>query len=337
MKPMDRASGVWYRKPRPVIWENLFFGKTSPLASLFSSRGENGQTSLAKYIFNLDVEIEHDWLGFSREINRVDGVRLHSEHFYAFGVLTAYAYLFGIRDLHRHNLVLTETHLQVVDAEVVLTDLILPNETVLLPFKDIEFARCGLAAMIDSMDVLSDDDKRQIFSGYFDLFATVYRSQPQLIQIFDKERLGAPIRVIVRNTRDYKKHLDGSAPINKFLSEERIQLDRGDIPYFFKLASHDALFWISSETGEISSVAEFGEFSTDVARHARAPIKLIGDAATIERKMVQGAFLLQKHLNDSQRHDFGWNGKRLTLDSSGCENQSTGQVFRKKSSAPMGK
>jgi hypothetical protein len=333
VKPTERASGVWYCKPRPLFWEHLLFGKDSPLAVCFSDRGENGDAAPGTYLFNLDVEVKNDWLGFAKEVKQVS---IHSptlQHFYAFGVLLAYAYALGVRDLHKNNLILTETHLQVIDAEIVLTDLILPNETVLLPFKDIAFDRCGANSLAQSLSDFSTNDRRQIFAGYFDVFAILHRRQKEIQTTLENATLTAPIRVIVRNTRVYKRHQDGTTQIHGLLAEERVQLERGDIPYFFKKCDDGNLYWLSSANGAESIVSSFGEFGPDIARHAQIPAKLVGAPTTIERKMIQGAFLLQKLLVDSAAYDFAWNGKRLLLNADGCENQFTGQTFRKKLAA----
>jgi len=134
VQKVGRASGTYYQKPRPVYWERLFFGVDSPLASFFGKGGAEFQPKHA--LFNLETEIDADFTGLSREVLSVPA-SVERNHFYSFGVLLAYCYVFGVRDLHRHNILRTATHLQVVDAEVVLVKLLLPNETLLLPFKDI--------------------------------------------------------------------------------------------------------------------------------------------------------------------------------------------------------
>ena len=178
---MERSSSLFFRKPRPVFWEHLFFGQDSVLKPLFSEVGANGPFDLGSFLFNLEVEVESEWLGYSREIQRSD-TPLTDQHFYSFGVLLAYAYAFGIRDLHKFNLIKTKTHLQVIDAEVVLANLILPNETVLLPFKDVPFEDCGANLLVNSLEQLSADRRRLIFAGHFDLFAVIFKKQNILLE-----------------------------------------------------------------------------------------------------------------------------------------------------------
>ena len=189
--------------------------------------------------------IESSWLGFSKEVKAGQNLVLGADHFYSFGVLLAYSFAFGIRDLHNQNLVVTESHIQAIDAEVVLTDLILPNESVLLPYKDIEFNTCGANTLRGSIGGFSNDDRRNVFAGYVDTFAAIFKSHAQLCATFDAIDLTAPIRVIVRNTKNYKSHLNRTVPIQDLLSEEVVQLDRGDVPYFFKKLGDERLFYLS--------------------------------------------------------------------------------------------
>ena len=260
---------------------------------------------------------------------------LGADHFYSFGVLLAYSFAFGIRDLHNQNLVVTESHIQAIDAEVVLADLILPNESVLLPYKDIEFESCGARTLRATMGGLSNDDRRNIFSGYVDTFAAIFKSHAQLCATFDAIDLTAPIRVIVRNTKNYKSHLNRTVPIQDLLSEEVVQLERGDIPYFFKKLGDERLFYLNDKNFGVGTVQDLGRFKTDIDRHAQSPKKLIGNTDLIERKMVQGIFLFQKQFGDFGRYEFRWNGRNLSFDAELAQNDLTGHTFRKKASSQI--
>ena len=332
VRPMERASLLFFRKPRPVYWEHLFFGKGSPLEPIFSKIGENRKVDLASLLFNLEIDMENEWLGYSKEILRSDDPAT-GQHFYSFGVLLAYAYLFGIRDLHKFNLIKTKTHLQVIDAEVVLTNLILPNESVLLPFKDVPFEVCGLNLLTDSLDDLTPSQRQSMFAGYFDLFALAFCRQKLLLEALDNAASIAPIRVIIRNTKVYTGHLNGNSRIPDLLSEEQIQIERGDVPYFFKRIGDQQLHWISSASGSTSSVQSTESFKVDVDRHAQTPSVLIGSPDTIEKKMAQGALFLQRKFGSSDSCEFSWNGKKLLLEPSELKNEFTGSYFssRKKS------
>jgi len=102
--------------------------------------------------------------------------------------------------------------------------------------------------------------------GYFDLFAALYQNHTEILQSFENTVFSTPIRVIIRNTRNYRHHLSNQTPINDLLPEDRIQLERGDIPYFLKKCEDDRLYWISSESGNESVVAEVGSFKMDILK-----------------------------------------------------------------------
>ena len=291
----ERASGIWFQKPRSVFWEHLFFGVDSPLRRVFDTVGPNGTEPLSKYLFNLKVEQESLWSGAAKEVCNVD-VEPTSEHFYGFGVLLAYAYLFGIRDLHRYNLVMTETHLQAVDAEVVLTDLVLPHETILLPFKDISFELSGISRLVSSLDALAERECERLFSGFIDLLSVAFCKQDELIATMSAIDNQHPIRVIVRNTGPYRAHLRGEMKIEDLILEERIQTERGDVPYFFKRSGEDALYWIESPDLRAAAVSTLGLFEKDVKRHAVAPANLIAFPNRIQQRLVHGLLFLQRKI-----------------------------------------
>ena len=154
VETVERACGTWFRKPRTTHWEWLFFGKDSPLKKYFQTIGHTNHFPLADCIFNLEIEQMDDWFGYSRKVEAQSGVNISEGHFYSFGALLAYSFIFGIRDLHCGNLVMTSSHLQVVDVEVVLARLILPHESILLPFKQIPWEGSGIAALSPSCSAL---------------------------------------------------------------------------------------------------------------------------------------------------------------------------------------
>jgi hypothetical protein len=326
---MERAQGNWYRKPRPVFWESLFFGATSPIIPFFSEVGENGSRPTGTSLFNLVTEMESPWVGYSKEVKSALKVTPNDEHFYSFGVLLGYAYIFGIRDLHKYNLILTETHVQAIDAEVVLTDLILPNESVLLPFKDIDFDLCGARTIWPTLNEISKSAQRNVFAGYVDLFANVFKKHEEILSMLNKLNLDAPIRVIVRNTREYSRHLNKSFVLTNLLLEEAVQLERGDIPYFFKKCGDDRLYFLTDPQGAAETVADTGLFLPDIARHAEIPNKLVGNRSTIEQKMIQGLFLMEKWFNVTEAYELTWCGRSLRSQPNEIHNEFTGRTFRK--------
>lgn len=287
------ASGTKYRKPRTVYWEHLFFGTNSPLKSIFSRPGPNDDRPLSDYLFNLEIQMEHPWLGYAAEVIKSDRP-INDRHFYSLGVLLGYCFLFGIRDLHCGNIIIQDNHLQVVDAEVVLVNLHLPHETILLPFKDIGFQSCGASLVAKSFDQFSQAQKEKLFAGYFDLANRVLENRESVLEIFRSDELRQhPIRVIIKNTAVYRSFVENKQ-FAEMIPEELTQLDRGDIPYFYKnLGREDFLFVL--ERNVVEKVRLTDEITIkDVKRHCMAADVLLGSNKALQSKIATGALYLQK-------------------------------------------
>ncbi len=310
---IDRGSGSFFQKPRSIYWEWLFFGSESPLRPIFSKVGANGQAPLSSFFFNLDIEFVQDWLGYARDASPSSHVTAEAHHFYSFGALLAYAYLFGIRDLHRDNLVLTGSHIQVIDAEVVLTRLLLPHETLLLPFKGIPSTFAGISLLTQSSETLRDTEKVLILAGFTDIFDLAYQSFNELSATMTQHQRPTPIRVIIRNTAIYRATQNGVSPSPELIKEEQRQLDRGDIPYFFKKLGDMNLYWMKAWPHSIEKVVALNTFSKDVNRHAIAFDRLYANREDIRGLMIRGLLFLQKRIGPEVNCELTFNSKALSL------------------------
>ncbi len=298
VEEITRASETWFRKPRPTFWEGLFFGKDSSLVNCFNEIGANGFKPLSQYFFNLEIQNETEWLGYSKKIETAD-IKPTLEHFYAFGALTAYSYIFGIRDLHQHNLVMTPTHLQAVDIEVVLTKLILPSETILWPFKTVNWDFAGIGRLTNSSPQFTQKEVQSVFAGYFDLFSCAFKNKEAIEDTLKASGIKKyPSRMIMRNTSDYTKYLNGTLDLN-LLESEKLQISRNDIPFYFKFIGKKDLFWLSSPEAS-SKEMQLGIFQDDVDRHSIDPTILLEENLSTPRKMIQGALHMMRFFSDSK-------------------------------------
>lgn len=291
VQKVGRGSETLFQKPRPIYWEWLFFGKNSPL-SIFFEKGRSSEISPGKVIFNLTTHIWPDYSGESREVVGTDDPEILPSHFYGLGVLLAYCYVFGIRDLHRNNLIKTKSHLQVVDAEVILSKLLLPHETLLLPFKEVGPELCGAGAIINLKNSgLTTDSIRQIFDGYVDVFESAIQNRGDILSALNglRDLPGIPIRHILRDTFHYRAWKKAAPPIPFFDSEVR-QLERGDIPYYFKFLNRSEVFEYVNRQGDFVPVALPEAFGKGAAREAQMPADLL--AATRLREQLFGPGLL---------------------------------------------
>ena len=287
-----RGSDHWYRKPRTVYWEWLFFGKTSPLKSLFNEIGQHNHRPLADYFFNLDIEIESIWSGLSKEVQaEVSAPTL--EHFYAFGALIAYCFIFGIRDLHKQNLVMTTTHFQPVDAEVVFVAVNLPHETLLLPFKQIGYEFAGIGSLANAKEEITKEQVEQLVLGYWDLFSFVSKRSEAIDRILSEINFSKiPARVIVRNTSEYTNFLE-NLPANTLFSEIE-QMRRGDVPFYFKFIGDKHLYWLK-EKDFCWPEGSIGIFQRDVDRHGNYSGQGWCRLRTNAQFMLQGMLFLLRH------------------------------------------
>jgi hypothetical protein len=308
VEKIRQASGTLFRKPRTVFWEWLFFGNKSPLAEIFNTAGLNGELPLSSFLFNLELNVDGPWLGHSTEVQADESGNLKPSHFYGFGVLLAYSYIFGIRDLHQQNLVKTSTHFQAVDAEIVFTRLVLPSETLLLPFKNFGYEFSGIGALAKTAAGFNTENIQQIFAGYFDLFLHAVNRRDEITHALGGIDAGDhPCRVIVRNTLEYKPFLDSRDLGADLLVSESIQLARGDVPYYFKYLGRKELRWLS--TPSIEGVEEnLGRFLPDIERHAVDPVALVATNLSSDRKMVHGGIQLIRHFAEHTYFSFKLNG-----------------------------
>lgn len=299
-----------FQKPRTVFWEWLFFGRTSPLKTVFEVRGQNTGLFIDSPIFNLDVVSEGEWSGTSKEIlgaTNEEMVRGNLEMFARFGMLLGYAYVFGIRDLHRANLIRTGTHLQVIDAEVVFADIILPHETLLLPFKEVSWKECGLSLLAESADSITNAESHAILAGYVDILSVISEKKYEILETLNALDLNHPLRIILRNTGEYSAELKSPGKIKNLLDGESAQLERGDIPYFFKRLGNPNVQWVSglSKGGvhELSELVASAEYEADIGRHAVLPENLIFDRTReedrLKTRLLRGVMYLRKHLGAS--------------------------------------
>lgn len=290
---IERASGIYFQKPRPIYWEWFFFGATGPLKSIFA-------TKIGAALFNLDVHFDNGDCGFSRQVVEDNGQKDQSAHAYNLGVLIAYCYLFGIRDLHKGNVIKRKTHLQVIDAEVVLSKILLPNETLILPFKITTADGCAANKSFNDIASIDNDSLRLILSGYFDLFSDVLEKHGQIVSVLTEHRekmIKVPIRHIMRDTIEYRRWLENrTVPAIPFCSDELIQLERGDVPYYFKLIGDPNLYAYKTPEGEFEAIKAPDEFLKGINRDATDPFELLAASRLINELLPNGSLFLLKKL-----------------------------------------
>lgn len=312
---IGQESEAYYLKPRPVYWEWLFFGRNSPLSDLFNHSRLAGFAP-RQILFNLDTEINDNFSGRSREVRAAANAENKPTHYYSLGVLLAYCYIFGIRDLHKNNVIKTDTHLQVVDAEVVLSKLLLPHETLLLPFKEVDLKLCGASHAIDLDSDMPMEIFKTILTGYLDTFENVIKNRDEIECVFadrEEEMRRTPIRHILRDTFHYRDAKIREPKIPFFESEVK-QLARGDVPYYFKNLGDPKVLELIDENWKTGAVHLPEVFLKGAAREATSPRDLLEERRLRKQIFPAGLLYLSKLLLSSESEaEVSFEGMKLSI------------------------
>lgn len=257
-------------KPRTVFWEWLFLCPESPLRTAlvsFVSAAEREGLDRQVFSFLPRVKVNSPGARDGGEVQRIQLAPLpqgsteqRKDLAGVVGRSLAFWSWFGVADLHWENMVLgldAEGHIVFtpVDIEMVLADLSLPTETKLLPDADPEVADvCRHAAGVRRVlpylgKPLDVADLLIMASAYRKMLALLDGHAREMASFF--EQLPAwremPIRVCLRGTDEYVQG-DFRELWPPLLDEEKEQLDRGDIPYFFRLYDKPGIHYFGNST-----------------------------------------------------------------------------------------
>lgn len=280
----------FFEKPRTLFWERLFFGVDSPLKQVLPPDFH--------FLFGLEIEtLDHSVGGRSKLIPSAEALSTTPENLFQFGCLLGYAYAFGLQDLHRQNVVKTINGLQIVDAEVVLTRFTLPHESLLLPFRETTFEKAALSHLV-AAPIISVNEVTTILDGFTEILSVLAAHANVLARLVTAEigNKPIPIRVLLRDTFRYRNWRSVSYEI-PLLPEEITQLERGDIPYFFKFPAGRDLFYYTTPTLEFEKVTPPEAWSAGVDAIGVPVTELLSTQRITETLIPSGAlFLLRKLL-----------------------------------------
>ena len=285
--------GWFYIKPRPVYWEYLFFGKSSPLKSIFK---KNPELDTLCSMINLDVyssPMASDVFP-SGKVRLIRRTRLKTflsrpgnDALLArqFGALCAYSFFFGIADLHLENAILSDEGLQPVDVECVfIKNKYLSNSCLISANSSDKKSDISLSATLKSFVKKKPQwILNLLFSAYVDTLFGLMECATDIKVLLKKADLNInrmPIRSILRPTDLYffwramenkisarEKPLAKISFKKKFfphrrskearqrmllinsdlISEELVQLKRGEVPYFFTFLGDSRIYYLTSE------------------------------------------------------------------------------------------
>ncbi len=251
-------------KPRTLTWERLLLSRASPLRQLLDTHAARDALGAEAFGFLPDLQFGPDRGHLGGEVEQVSlsplgpDVALSEAERQDLARITGraialFAWL-GVSDLHWENLMLGRDVRGAIvfgplDVEDLLAPFALPTGTKLIPDPGPELAViCQHAAGVRRVlpylgKPIATRDLIEIAAGYHETLAFLGRHARAIAEVFTglPDLHSAPIRVCLRGTEDYV--LAGARPLwPPLLDAERAQLDRGDIPYFFRRYGQRGIF-----------------------------------------------------------------------------------------------
>lgn len=261
--------GARVAKPRALLWEWLLLSSDSPVRRVLDAAAERDGLGADAFGFLPDLAFEGWRSREGGEVERIelaplealsdDGKRALAR---VVGRALALFSWLGLADLHWENLALgLDARGRVIfaplDVEMILADLALPTETKLLPDADPEYAElcrhaCGARRVLPYLGKPVGAPELLAMAGAYlatlDLLERNARAVADAIAALPELR-ETPIRVCLRATADYVR--PRAEPIwPPLLDAELEQLDRGDIPYFFRLYGRPGIHYYGDPTLE---------------------------------------------------------------------------------------
>lgn len=253
--------GEWVEKPRTTAWEELFLGTSSPLLDLLDKASAQ-QLGVGAFSFLPRLRFEASETPATRLVESVhllpfadssaDRTLKLAEIAGRFAALFSW---FGVADLHWENLVVGQTPggeivFAPLDIEMVLDEFTLPTQTKLLPESDpdiVDVCRhaCGARRLLPFLGKpVSGHLTVAMVSAYYHTFRFLNRNAQDIARIVSNlpSLYTTPIRVLLRGTDEYVLS-DRRELWPPLLEAEKIQLARGDIPYFFRLIGKKGIFY----------------------------------------------------------------------------------------------
>jgi lantibiotic modifying enzyme len=255
---LQKDGKVFYQKFRNLGWEYFLLDQQSPLCELLKNKFSN---HFIEATFGLRVQLPlTNHMGLVQEvkgISELSELKRTAQTYFTVGQQVAYFTSLGITDLLLENFQITENGLQLIDAECILGFTTNLEESVLLPYTGKIFnGRYGLFPFF--FDLEDKTLLAHLIAGYIDGLHIIAEQSSDIITLIDKNLdhfRTLPIRVLLRPTAEYDLFLTESIqPDTDFIEEEITQLNRGDIPYFFKYYGESQVMYYTTDKFDIGYV-----------------------------------------------------------------------------------
>ena len=263
-------------KPRPIVWESLFLGINSPLrAKIDEVAVTDGIRSPLTAVTALSFEASEGGLAGTvtpLELAHLPPDALDSEALGNIGAAIGYVLWFGLGDLHRENVLLGRDasgglFFGPIDVECAFDDLHLPSQSSLLPHQGRLEESAGLACLKNGSRAEHPYDLAALCGRLSESLGFFERHDAEFYaELCALDLAAMPVRLILRSTRDYHRLMKDPSyraedvPLDQ---AELIQMERGDVPYFFRtFSSLEVLYYSNPEVPRPAEIAP--------ARSARA-------------------------------------------------------------------
>jgi Domain of unknown function (DUF4135) len=270
-KKTTLVSSNTFHKPREIFWEYFFFSTNSPLKKIVPLR-------LKSALFPLEISLANQT---SKKINKIVKGKISANFWRNTGYLCGWAALFGITDLHRGNIIVTKEGPVAIDVETAFLPHTELESTGLIGDADDSLKwSTGFAEVYEiSRKAQSKSNIKEIIDGFKFVINWALTNNSKLNKLIqeNQEMINrCANRFIMRNSRHYEN------PSNKFITEEHIQLLRGDIPFFFTFRNKKGIYYNLDIEGNLAKIKKIAPVSKSLLAHHQSTLK-----ATISKKRMR--------------------------------------------------
>lgn len=299
-------SGAIY-KPRCIFWEHILLTASSTFRSALRSEtlaGRFGQQFLLP-----DLACQYDDASFAGSVERIELAdvelpQLVSQELQNIGATIGLLCWLGISDLHFQNIVFGKTPqgqlvFTPIDIEAVCHDFVLPSQLLLLPSECCGFSLCGLKTLylLFKEHALIPAAVPSVCKGYIDAIIFLKERGAKLEEVLFLSARGKdiPIRLFIQSTANYNSVLQNPASTiaQELIDEERVQLQRGDIPYFFRHFDSPDIHYFDTRTS-YTRVDMGQEMHSSILNYSRIPTREGLPARNVDSLLKAGTLQLLK-------------------------------------------
>jgi hypothetical protein len=264
-KHVESSGNGWILKPRTVFWERLFLDVSSPFRRGADRLGgpQSPFAFLPRLRFARHPSLRVGGLVEALQVSPLREKEVDPSFILEnMGGLLAVCSWFGMDDMHCENLKLgciKETSRWVmgpVDIEMIFKDIRSPCRVGILPVDEKRRFAAGIKCVNGLIRSQGNRGFLAILYGYLNCLHHLVENAGRYVALMEgvKGVVNAPVRVLLRNSEDYavlmgkvaKKHAVN--PELPLLVDEIIQMERGDLPYFFCTQRNKAIRYYANSS-----------------------------------------------------------------------------------------